>query len=180
MWANISCFMNEVIQLDYDVKLAIYAFFWQVSSLKVLLNALHPVRASWYNIGLELDIPHATLDCFEENHSDQIDLLREVLKYWFKTAVDPRPSWEAVVAALRSCIVNEWFVAAQLESEYCAPVWHKTYESNSLTKLEKSEGSYHYSIVECSQLQVERQGIPFMSKVSISECALYIIFYRDS
>ena len=107
--------------------------------MKVLLNALYPVRASWYNIGIELDIPHTALDCFEEKYSDQLDLMREVLKYWFKTAVDPRPTWETLVTVLRSRIVNEWFVAAQLESKYCAPVQHKTGESNP-TKVEEGEG----------------------------------------
>ena len=84
-----------------------------------------------------MDIPHTTLDCFEEKYSDQLDLMREVLKYWLKTAVDPRPTWEAVVAALRSRIVNEWFVAGELELEYCTQ--HKMDESNP-TKVEKSEG----------------------------------------
>ena len=104
----------------------------------MLLNALHPVRASWYNIGLELDIPHTELDIFEKKHSDVSDSLREVLKHWLDTAVDPPPSWEAVVAALRSRIVNKWFVASQLESKYCAP--HKTDEPCAPTNVVKSEG----------------------------------------
>ena len=119
---------------------ACYCFSFTVSSLKVLLNALHPVRTSWYNIGLELDIPHTELDWFEQKHSDSSDLLCEVLKYWFKTATDPCPTWEAVVAALRSPIVNEKFIAEQLESKYCAPVQCMGDESNSPTKVEKSEG----------------------------------------
>ena len=99
-------------------------------TLKALLNALHPVRASWYNIGLELDIPHTTLDCFKLNYSDFSDLMCQMLVHWLKTAVDPRPTWEAVVTALRSPIVNEWFVAEQLESKHCPPV----------AQAEKSEG----------------------------------------
>ena len=93
-------------------------------SLKELLNELHTVRASWYLIGLQLDIPHTTLDCLKQNHSDPSDLMREVLKYWLDTAVDPRPSCEAVVAALTSCAVSEKNVAAQLVSKYCLPVQH--------------------------------------------------------
>ena len=92
--------------------------------MKALLNVLHPVRASWYNIGLQLDIPHTTLDCFKQNYSDQSDLIREVLKCWLKTVVDPSPSWEAIVTALRSPSVNEKSIAAQLESKYCTPVQH--------------------------------------------------------
>ena len=114
--------------------------------LRVLLNELHPVRASWYKIGLELDIPHTELDCFEQKYSDPSDLICEVLKYWLKTSIDPPPTWEAVVTALRSPIVNEKNVAAQLESKYCILVQHMTDESNSPSKVEKSEGIAYYSI----------------------------------
>ena len=89
-------------------------------SLKALLHELHPVRASWYNIGLELDIPHSTLNGFKPMYSDQLDLMREMLLYWLDTAVDPPPTWEAVVSALRSPIVCMTYVAEQLESKYCA------------------------------------------------------------
>ena len=68
-----------------------------------------------------MDIPHTTLDCFKQNHSDQSDLMCEVLKHWLKMAVDP-PTWEAVVTALRSPLVNEMSVAAQLEANYCTSV----------------------------------------------------------
>ena len=105
--------------------------------LKALLNELHPVRASWYNIGLLLDIPYTTLDCFKQNHSDQLNLMREMLKEWLKTAVDPRPTWEAVVRALRSPLVNEKYVAEQLESKYCASVQTTP---NSANEVKKSEG----------------------------------------
>ena len=107
--------------------------------LKALLNELHTVRASWYLIGLQLEIPHTTLDCLKQNHSDPSDLMWEVLKYWLDTAVDPRPSWEAVVAALRSPIVDKKYIAEKLESMYCASVQHVK-ESNGFTKMEKSAG----------------------------------------
>ena len=107
-------------------------------SLKALLRELHPVRASWYNIGLELDIPHTELDYLEQNYSDQ---LREVLKYWLKTAVDPPPTWEAVVIALRSPSVNEINLAAQLEAKYRTSVQYMRGKSSHPTQIEKSEDS---------------------------------------
>ena len=107
--------------------------------LKALLNELHTVRGNWYLIGLQLEIPHTTLDCLKQNHSDPSDLMREVLKYWLDTAVDPRPSWEAVVAALRSPVVDKKCIAEKLESMYCASVQHVK-ESNGFTKMEKSAG----------------------------------------
>ena len=112
----------------------LYFLAFTVSSLKVLLNALYPVRASWYNIGLELDISHTELDCFERQYSVQLDLMREMLKHWLKTAVNPHPTWEAVITALRSPLVNEKKVAAQLESKHVMEV------SNSSTMMKKCEG----------------------------------------
>ena len=111
-------------------------------SLKVLLNELHPVRVSWYKIGLQLDIPHTTLDCFKENYSDQTDLLCEMLKHWLDTAVDPPPSWKAVVTALRSPTVNKKNIAELLELKYCppGPVQFMMEVTNSSTKVEKRKG----------------------------------------
>ena len=86
---------------------------------------------------MQLDIPHTTLDCFKQNHLDQSDLICETLKEWLKTAVDPPPSWEAVVTALRSPAVNEKHVAARLEEKYCAQVQHVRDEG----KVEKTEGN---------------------------------------
>ena len=114
--------------------------------LKTLLNELCPVRANWYNIGLQLDIPHTTLDCFRQNYSDQSDLMREMLKCWLKIAVDPPPAWEAVVTALRSPLVNEKKVADQLESKYCPPVQCMGKKSNTSIKVENSKGISTYYI----------------------------------
>ena len=95
-------------------------------TLTALLNALYPVRDSWYNIGLQLGIPHTTLDCFRQNYSNQSDLLREMLKHWLDTAVDPCPTWEAVIAALRLPIIGKKKVAKQLEAKYCVTVQHQS------------------------------------------------------
>ena len=119
-----------------------YAFLLAYTelTLKVLVNELHPIRASWYNIGLQLDIPHTTLDCFKQNYSDQKDLMHKMLKHWLDTLFDPPPTWEAVVAALKSPTMDMKKVADQLESKYCAPVHCVGEKSNSPTKVEKSKG----------------------------------------
>ena len=117
----------------------LFVFIYTVSNLRILLNALHPVRASWYNIGLQLNIPHTELDCFKKNFSDLSDSMREMLKHWLDTAVEPRPTWEAVVTALKSPVVDKWFVANELELKYCKRVQHETDESNTPTT--KSEGN---------------------------------------
>ena len=117
-------------------------------NLKALLRELHQVRTSWYNIGLELDIPHIELDSFQQNYSNQLDLMREVLKYWLKTAVDPPPTWEVLLTALRSPLVNEKSIAAQLELKYCKSVRYMRSESSHPIKMEKSEGSLFFFIYD--------------------------------
>ena len=59
-------------------------------------------------------------------YTDPLDLMRGMLKHWLKTAVYPPPTWETVITALRSPIVNEETVAAQLELRYCAPAAQHT------------------------------------------------------
>ena len=110
-----------------------YAFFlaYTEPSLGPLLNELHPVRASWYVIGLELGIPYRIMSWFNQMYSNPLDLLREMLKYWLQRAVGPRPTWKAVVTALRSPLVREKNIAARLEEKYCAPVHY-------ISKLSKS------------------------------------------
>ena len=111
-------------------------------TLKALLNELHPVRDSWFKIGLQLDIPYTELICFRKAHSDLADQMCEMLMHWLNTAVDPPPSWEAVVTALRSPSVNEMTVAAQLESKYCLLMQHVRDELTSQpTKTKKREGT---------------------------------------
>ena len=96
-------------------------------TLRTLLHALHPVRASWYNIGLELNINYTELDNFEKMSSDTLYLMRVMLRHWLQTAVNPPPTWEAVVKALKSPLVNEMKLAAELE--------HELEESGGITLL---------------------------------------------
>ena len=62
-----------------------------------------------------------------------------MLKTWLKISV--YPTWEAVVAALRSPSVGEKNVAAELESKYCTPVQQMRKDFNSPTKVKESEGT---------------------------------------
>ena len=65
-------------------------------------------------------------------HSNVSDSLCEMLMLWLRTAVDPPPTWEAVVTALRSPAVNENYLADQLEAKYCNPVQPMMGEFNSI------------------------------------------------
>jgi len=95
------------------------------------------VHASWYKIGLQLDIHYHWLDAIELDYPDSKNRMHEMLKHWVRNAV---PTWEAVVTALRSPVVGMNLVAEQLESKYCTPVQHNIMIGKFITKIEKSMG----------------------------------------
>ena len=134
----------ELSESVYKETEKMFLFTCTEPTLKALLIELHSVCVNWYNIGLELGVPYTELNYFRKMYSDPSESLREVLIHWLKTTVDSPPSWEAVVSALRSLIVNEMNVAAQLELKYCPPMQDVMDNSNSSTKAEKSKGSLSF------------------------------------
>ena len=71
----------------------------------------------WYDVGLELRVPVHTLDSIRIQFTDPADCLRETLKQWLK-GIDPKPTWSALVDALRSDAVGEHCLARELEEKY--------------------------------------------------------------
>ena len=86
--------------------------------LGTVRKELHEARTKWYDIGLELKVPVGTLDSIRVQSDDTKECLLEALKHWLKT-VDPKPTWQALVDALRSCVVEENQLANSLEEKHC-------------------------------------------------------------
>ena len=86
--------------------------------LATVLKELYEARTKWYYIGLELKVPWGTLDSIKAQSDDEQERLLEALKHWLKT-VDPKPTWQALVNALRSCLVKENWLANSLEEKHC-------------------------------------------------------------
>ena len=96
------------------------------------------MHASWYKIGIQLDISYHELENLKvECHNQPSYAMYQMLQHWFWNAV-PSPTWEAVVTALRSPVVGMNHVAEQLESKYCKPVQHMM--GKFITEIEKSMG----------------------------------------
>ena len=92
--------------------------------METLFRELHPVCASWYNIGIQLDINPCHLNTIRINHyGNPSESMLAMVIFWLNNFIDP-PTWKAVVTALRSPPVNRMDVAAQLESKYCVLVQH--------------------------------------------------------
>ena len=73
----------------------------------------------WYEIGLRLKVPVDKLDSIRSQFSDSKGFLCEMLKEWLKGAARSRPTWRALVEALRSQTVGEPKLADQLEAKHC-------------------------------------------------------------
>ena len=87
--------------------------------MKTTRSVLHPVRAKWRNIGIELEIDIGTLDSIEKSfHFDHTECLSRMLENWLKQT-DPPPSWDAIVEALESGPVGEGHLAEQIKQKYC-------------------------------------------------------------
>ena len=85
-------------------------------------EVLEEVLASstkWYKIGLRLKVPVDKLDGIRNRFSDPGDHLCEMLKEWLKGVAAHRPTWAALVEALRSQLVGEPKLADQLEAKHC-------------------------------------------------------------
>jgi len=75
--------------------------------LKSLVERLHPVRAKWYDIGLQLGLRSGDLDAInKDNPSDCSASCREMLKQWL-TGVNPCPTLKALCDALQTDTVGE-------------------------------------------------------------------------
>ena len=70
-------------------------------TLRELVQFLFPVASKWYLLGLWIGVDENELDKIEvDNPNDSNNCLVKMLKKWLKM-VQPKPSWSAVVDALR-------------------------------------------------------------------------------
>ena len=84
----------------------IYTGQLKVNDLPQVYRSVFDARTKWYDIGLELGIDAETLNCIEKENPRQLqDCLRNMLKTWLERA-HPRPTWEALIEALKSPLVD--------------------------------------------------------------------------
>ena len=77
------------------------------NDLKWLVELLHPVRAKWYEIGLQLGLRSGDLNAInKDNPNDCSASCREMLKRWL-AGVIPCPTLKALSDALRTDTVGE-------------------------------------------------------------------------
>ena len=82
------------------------------------MNELYDVRTKWRMIGLGLRLRHSDLEAMSGSPQD---CLESTMSKWLKR-VDPPPTWQAIVAVLRSPLVDEKMKAKDLEERFCLEI----------------------------------------------------------
>ena len=90
-----------------------------LSDLSDVRDALFDVRSKWENIGIELLLNKNDTDAIKRQHPslDPVDCLTEMLSIYLRR-VNPEPSWDKIVAALRARAIGESRKAHELEQKY--------------------------------------------------------------
>ena len=91
-----------------------------IDDLGTILLAVFKAHTKSYKIGLILQVPVHELESIAVQFADPGDKLLETLKVWLKTAT--KPTWQAIVDALRSPIVGEASLATDIQAKYCTAV----------------------------------------------------------
>ena len=84
--------------------------------LNTVQDALQAAAKKWYDLGLQLELGGHTLHVVElEKGKDPSYYLNEMLRVWMERE-DPRPSWRAVIEALKKN--DETELANRLQEKY--------------------------------------------------------------
>ena len=102
-----------------------------------------PARKSYKFLGLALRLSPDTVDCICDKSGNDKDKLCEVLKEFLKR-VAPRPTWDLLVAALESPLVDQKELAQTLRIKYGieAEVHQETQGATHHTNTSTLQGMY--------------------------------------
>jgi len=88
-----------------------------VDDLAEVQRKLYAVKTEWYNLGLELGLRVSTLDSINARYNgNPSQCFRQVLKDWLQ-GVEPPPTWQAMVDALKSPTVAQYQVALSMQPQ---------------------------------------------------------------
>ena len=89
-------------------------------SLRIVLDSISTLTADWFNLGVALGLSHNTLKTIESNHPrDAHRCFTEMVIAWLMQGYS-QPSWQSLVSALSSPLVNRIEIAAMIAAEHPA------------------------------------------------------------
>ena len=104
-------------------------------NLSQILEEILEARSKWSKLGLVLNVPFLDPGMLRDGSKPHEEGLKEVLEGWLNVT-DPRPTWGALVKALRNPIVGETKLAERLEKKYCQRPQQKTPTAQPVTRQE--------------------------------------------
>lgn len=99
-------------------------FYLYISTVDRLLTAddyrevysmLYPQRLQWYPIGLQINVPHDVLENLKAECRENEQCLQKMLLYWLRMKQTMRPTWQALIDALRCKTVGNEGAADDLQ-----------------------------------------------------------------
>ena len=84
-----------------------------------LLESLLPKASQWDSIGLVLGLAAGELETIRADSNGVEQCLRKVLQKWYGRS--PHPTWEEIIAALKSPLVGDPALAQKLEDKMANP-----------------------------------------------------------
>ncbi len=88
----------------------------------MVMKSLVDAKTKWEFLGLELEIPAEELESIKRTECGNVDqCFLEMLKRWLRI-INPSPSWEGLVKALRSRLVGHPNLAESIAAEHNIPL----------------------------------------------------------
>ena len=88
-----------------------------LKDMQAVTNILWGIRAEFYNLGMNLGVDEGTLSV-AKREGDVGDALNLVIKTWLQKS-DPKPTWKALIQALRKSNINKGALADEIAGIYC-------------------------------------------------------------
>ena len=109
------------------------------------------MRSKWKVIGLGLRVPPSDLEAMS---GSPLECLQSSLTKWLK-GIDPLPTWDALVAVLRSRVVGEEKKAQELEEKFCVG----TPPPSDIPTSTLSMYTMYFVIIACQKTNISLQRL---------------------
>lgn len=101
----------------------------RIDDLSIVIDVLAPIAYKFKRFGTMIKVEHSKLMEIENSNGECVDKLYNVLEYRLKQL--PLLTWQDIVRALRSPVVNEAALASEIESKYLQNSSSQSQEYNS-------------------------------------------------
>ena len=141
--------------------------------LKKVLDSLWEARTKWFHIGIQLDMKISHLKVIRNDYHDEADLcFTEMLTDWLKR-MNPPPTWEALVDALKSQTVGYEQLADTIQkTHYKKCKSNRTSNAPILQSYSKNSGLFSWvSLIAGMEYGMEWWNGKWNGTVNVHSCS---------